>query len=39
MPISKDPSQRGVLRIHFQIQFPTYLDENQKNGIRRHLHA
>uniref|UniRef100_A0A7N0SWM6 J domain-containing protein n=1 Tax=Kalanchoe fedtschenkoi TaxID=63787 RepID=A0A7N0SWM6_KALFE len=35
MPIPKDPSRRGDLRIKFDIKFPTRLSPEQKSGIKR----
>ncbi|KAF8413824.1 hypothetical protein HHK36_001818 [Tetracentron sinense] len=35
MPIPKDPSKRGNLRIKFNIKFPTRLTPEQKAGIKR----
>lgn len=37
MPIPKDPSKRGNLRIKFNIQFPTRLTSEQKVGMKRLL--
>ncbi|XP_028777433.1 dnaJ homolog subfamily B member 4-like [Neltuma alba] len=37
MPIAKDPSRRGNLRIKFNIKFPTRLTSEQKAGIKRLL--
>lgn len=37
MPIPKEPSKRGNLRIKFNIKFPTRLTSEQKSGIRRLL--
>ncbi|KAG5235003.1 dnaJ subfamily member [Salix suchowensis] len=37
MPIPKDPSKRGNLRIKFNIKFPTRLTAEQKSGIRKLL--
>lgn len=37
MPIPKDPSKRGNLRIKFNIQFPTRLTSEQKFGMKRLL--
>lgn len=34
MPIPKDPSKRGNLRIKFKIKFPTRLTDEQKSGIK-----
>ncbi|KAG9138423.1 hypothetical protein Leryth_012723 [Lithospermum erythrorhizon] len=34
MPIPKDPSKRGNLRIKFDIKFPARLTSNQKAGIK-----
>ncbi|KAK1268786.1 hypothetical protein QJS04_geneDACA008299 [Acorus gramineus] len=39
MPIPKEPSNRGNLRIKFQIKFPTRLTAEQKSGIKRLLGA
>ncbi|KAB2046733.1 hypothetical protein ES319_D01G256200v1 [Gossypium barbadense] len=35
MPIPKDPSKKGNLRIKFNIKFPTKLTAEQKTGIKR----
>ncbi|MQL93626.1 hypothetical protein Taro_026270 [Colocasia esculenta] len=37
MPIPKDPTKRGNLRIKFNIKFPTRLTAEQKAGIKRLL--
>jgi DnaJ family protein B protein 4 len=37
MPIQKDPTKRGNLRIKFNIKFPTRLTAEQKAGIRKLL--
>ncbi|KAI3439978.1 J domain-containing protein [Psidium guajava] len=37
MPILKEPSRRGNLRIKFNIKFPTRLTAEQKAGIKRLL--
>lgn len=37
MPIPKEPSKKGNLRIKFNIKFPTRLTSEQKSGIRRLL--
>ncbi|GLU06362.1 hypothetical protein SLE2022_234020 [Rubroshorea leprosula] len=37
MPIQKDPSKRGNLRIKFNIKFPTRLTTEQKAGIKKLL--
>lgn len=37
MPIPKDPSKRGNLRIKFNIKFPSRLTSEQKAGIKRLL--
>lgn len=37
MPIPKDPSRRGNLRIKFNIKFPTRLTAEQKSGIKKLL--
>ncbi|XP_020594574.1 dnaJ homolog subfamily B member 13-like [Phalaenopsis equestris] len=34
MPIAKDPSKRGNLRIKFEIRFPARLSSEQKAGIK-----
>ncbi|XP_027346254.1 dnaJ homolog subfamily B member 4-like isoform X2 [Abrus precatorius] len=39
MPLPKDPSKKGNLRIKFNIKFPTRLNEEQKAGIRKLLAA
>jgi len=37
MPISKDPSKKGNLRIKFDIKFPAKLTSEQKAGIKKLL--
>jgi len=37
MPIPKDPTKKGNLRIKFDIKFPKYLNGEQKAGIKRLL--
>lgn len=37
MPIPKEPSKRGNLRIKFNIKFPSRLTSEQKTGIKRLL--
>lgn len=37
MPIPKEPSRRGNLRIKFDIKFPTRLTSEQKAGIKKLL--
>ncbi|KAI3855166.1 hypothetical protein MKW92_009883 [Papaver armeniacum] len=37
MPLPKDPSRKGNLRIKFNIKFPTRLTAEQKAGIKRLL--
>ncbi|KAL5203071.1 hypothetical protein ABZP36_014023 [Zizania latifolia] len=37
MPITKEPSKKGNLRIKFQIKFPTSLSSEQKAGIQQLL--
>lgn len=37
MPLPKDPSRRGNLRIKFKIRFPTRLTADQKSGIKKLL--
>ncbi|KAK9716003.1 hypothetical protein RND81_06G205200 [Saponaria officinalis] len=37
MPIPKEPSRKGNLRIKFNIKFPTRLTQEQKSGIKRLL--
>ncbi|KAA8517407.1 hypothetical protein F0562_017700 [Nyssa sinensis] len=37
MPIPKEPSRKGNLRIKFNVKFPTRLTSEQKNGIKRLL--
>lgn len=37
MPIPKEPSRRGNLRIKFNIKFPTRLTAEQKSGIKKLL--
>ncbi|KAM7500762.1 hypothetical protein LguiA_025176 [Lonicera macranthoides] len=39
MPLPKDPSSRGNLRIKFDIKFPSRLTAEQKTGIKRLLTA
>ncbi|XP_010260329.1 PREDICTED: dnaJ homolog subfamily B member 1 [Nelumbo nucifera] len=39
MPLQKDPSKRGNLRIKFNIKFPTRLTSEQKAGVKRLLSA
>jgi DnaJ family protein B protein 4 len=39
MPIPKDPSRRGNLRIKFDIKFPTRLSAEQKSGIKKLLNS
>ncbi|BFG27827.1 hypothetical protein CerSpe_141010 [Prunus speciosa] len=39
MPIPKDPSKKGNLRIKFNIKFPTRLSSEQKAGIKKLLAA
>ncbi|CAI0461064.1 unnamed protein product [Linum tenue] len=39
MPIPKDPSRRGNLRVKFNIRFPTRLTTEQKAGIKKLLAA
>lgn len=39
MPIPKDPTRRGNLRIKFNIRFPARLTADQKAGIKRLLGA
>ncbi|KAL1325257.1 hypothetical protein HN51_035338 [Arachis hypogaea] len=39
MPLPKDPSKKGNLRIRFNIKFPTRLTDEQKSGIRKLLPA
>lgn len=39
MPIPKDPSKRGNLRIKFDIKFPTRLSAEQKSGIKKLLNS
>ncbi|XP_061355037.1 uncharacterized protein LOC133299586 isoform X4 [Gastrolobium bilobum] len=39
MPIPKDPSKKGNLRIKFNIKFPTRITDEQKAGIRKLLAA
>lgn len=34
MPISKSPGTRGDLRIHFDIEFPRNLTDQQKSQLR-----
>ena len=35
MPIPKDPSKKGNLRIKFNIKFPTRLTPEQKSGMKK----
>ncbi|CAL0329003.1 unnamed protein product [Lupinus luteus] len=35
MPLPKDPSKKGNLRIKFSIKFPTWLTDEQKEGIKK----
>lgn len=37
MPIPKEPSKRGNLRIKFTIKFPTRLTSDQKAGVKKLL--
>ena len=37
MPIYKDPTKKGNLRIKFNIQFPTMLTSEQKAGVNKLL--
>ncbi|EPS67931.1 hypothetical protein M569_06842 [Genlisea aurea] len=37
MPIPKEPSKRGNLRVKFNIRFPTRLSAEQKSGIKKLL--
>jgi len=37
MPLPKDPSKKGNLRIKFNIKFPTRLTSEQKAGLKRLL--
>ena len=37
MPITREPSKKGDLRIKFQIEFPTYLTADQKAGVQQFL--
>ncbi|CAI9301504.1 unnamed protein product [Lactuca saligna] len=37
MPIPKQPTKKGNLRINFDIKFPTRLTSDQKSGIKRLL--
>ncbi|PRQ29010.1 putative terminal organelle assembly protein TopJ [Rosa chinensis] len=39
MPIPKDPSKKGNLRVKFNIKFPTRLTSEQKAGIKKLLAA
>lgn len=39
MPLQKDPTKKGNLRIKFNIKFPTRLTSEQKVGIRKLLGA
>ena len=37
MPVSKRPGEKGDLRVRFDIQFPRYLNDKQKEGIKKIL--
>lgn len=37
MPIPKEPSKKGNLRIKFNIKFPLRLSSEQKTGLKRLL--
>ncbi|KAL8158527.1 hypothetical protein V2J09_000064 [Rumex salicifolius] len=37
MPLPKDPSRKGKLRIKFDIKFPSRLTDEQKSGIKKLL--
>jgi DnaJ family protein B protein 4 len=37
MPITREPSKKGNLRVKFQIKFPTNLTADQKSGIQQLL--
>jgi len=37
MPIPKEPSRKGNLRIKFNIKFPSRLTSEQKSGLKRFL--
>lgn len=37
IPVPKDPSNRGNLRIKFNVKFPTRLTAGQKTGIKKLL--
>jgi DnaJ homolog subfamily B member 4 len=37
MPVPKDPSRKGNLRIKFDIKFPPRLTPDQKSGVKRLL--
>ncbi|KAI3988883.1 hypothetical protein MKX01_016454 [Papaver californicum] len=39
MPIPKDPSKKGNLRVKFNIKFPAVLTPEQKTGIKRLLNS
>ncbi|KAI3853262.1 hypothetical protein MKW92_006619 [Papaver armeniacum] len=39
MPIPKDPSKKGNLRVKFNIKFPAKLTPEQKTGIKRLLNS
>lgn len=39
MPIPKDPSKKGNLRVKFNIKFPAKLTPEQKAGIKRLLNS
>lgn len=39
MPISKNPSSRGALRVKFEVQYPTGLSDQQKAALRQILPA
>ncbi|GKV47747.1 hypothetical protein SLEP1_g54614 [Rubroshorea leprosula] len=36
MPVPKDPSKRGNLRIKFNIKFPTRLLQSRRQGLRNY---
>ncbi|CAM8919223.1 unnamed protein product [Rhodiola kirilowii] len=37
MPISKDPRKKGILRIKFDVEYPSRLTPEQKNDLKRVL--
>lgn len=39
MPLPKDPTKKGNLRIKFNIKFPSRLNADQKSGLKKFLAA